>query len=244
MLILAGVLAGIGAIPYILQVFAEKLASRESLSMHGPVLFITQGMQLTLVLGIVVGVGLLVAPSVGIRTPLLHAWLYREPEPQRTTFGLSIIAGVVLGLVNTFGVYFFMAHRVPDWPSEAAVPIWMRLGVSLYSGIDEELLVRLFLLAVVLWFLQKLRGRKELPNTTVFWIANVIVTILFVLSYFPATSLLVPLTSLVVLTIVFVKGISGLVFGYLCWKRGLEAAIVAHFLCDLIAHLLGPAIGG
>ena len=36
------------------------------------------------------------------------------------------------------------------------------------------------------------------------------------------------------------KGGAGIVFGRLCWNRGWEAAMLAHFISDLVIHILGP----
>jgi hypothetical protein len=34
------------------------------------------------------------------------------------------------------------------------------------------------------------------------------------------------------------------VFGWLYWRRGLEAAIVAHFAADLVLHVAAPLLPG
>jgi hypothetical protein len=37
-----------------------------------------------------------------------------------------------------------------------------------------------------------------------------------------------------------INGVASLLFGYLCWKRGLEAAMLAHFSTDIMLHVVGP----
>jgi membrane protease YdiL (CAAX protease family) len=76
------------------------------------------------------------------------------------------------------------------------------------------------------------------PSDAVFWIANVLAAVLFGLGHLPATSLQVPLTPLVVTRAVVLNGLLGIVFGWLYWKRGLEAAIISHFSADLVLHVL------
>lgn len=236
-------LGSIVVLPYILELLGPKLAASGRLTMTGPLFFAMQAMQVTLVFGIVVGVGLFVGRKVGICTPWLDRWLYGQARDCNAALAPSIVSGVALGLLTAFGIYGFMAARMPGWPAERSLPIWMRIGAAIYSGIDEELLVRLFLLAIVLWFVRKFARQREHTSVTAFWIANAIVAALFAASYLPTVSMFVPMTSAVVLTIFSVKGISGLVFGYLCWTRGLEMAMLSHFICDLIAHLLGPIVG-
>jgi hypothetical protein len=36
------------------------------------------------------------------------------------------------------------------------------------------------------------------------------------------------------------NGSLSLAFGYLCWTRGLEAAMLADFSADFILHIIGP----
>jgi membrane protease YdiL (CAAX protease family) len=50
------------------------------------------------------------------------------------------------------------------------------------------------------------------------------------------------LTPLVLAAVLLPTGVFGLAFGYLTWKRGIEAAMLAHFSSDLIARVLGPMI--
>jgi membrane protease YdiL (CAAX protease family) len=76
------------------------------------------------------------------------------------------------------------------------------------------------------------------PTNSVFWIANILAAVLFGLGHLPATALLVPLTPLVITRAIVLNGLVGVVFGWLYWKRGLEAAIVSHFAADIILHVL------
>jgi hypothetical protein len=243
-LVAAGVLASVGALPYILALFGERIAALGGRPVSLPLLAVTQTLQMSLLFGAVVGFGLLLARKVGIHTPLLSAWLYgqREESP-RGGVVLSVGSGVVLGLITAAVFGGFVAPRTPAWPSEAGMPVWMRLLAAAYGGIDEELLMRLFLLSLVLWLLQALRGSLEF-NATMFWIGNAVAALIFAAAYLPAASYLGALTGTVLVAIMGVKGISGLVFGYLCWSRGLESAMLAHFITDLVMHLLGPIFGG
>ena len=50
------------------------------------------------------------------------------------------------------------------------------------------------------------------------------------------------LTPIVLAAVLLPTGGFALAFGYLTWKRGIEAAILAHFSSDFIARVLGPMI--
>ena len=58
------------------------------------------------------------------------------------------------------------------------------------------------------------------------------------LGHLPATSVVVPLTPLVITRAVVLNGLLGIAFGWLYWKRGLEAAIISHFSADIVLHVL------
>lgn len=123
------------------------------------------------------------------------------------------------------------------------MPIWKRLLACVYGAIDEELLLRLFLLGLVLWITRKIMRTDERSGQVVFWIANLLVALIFGAAHLPAAASIMPLTPIVMFAVVGLNAGAGAVFGYLTWTRGLEAAMIAHFCADLIAHLLGPMFG-
>jgi membrane protease YdiL (CAAX protease family) len=45
-----------------------------------------------------------------------------------------------------------------------------------------------------------------------------------------------------VLRAIVLNGIGGLVFGWLYWKKGLEYAIAAHFIADIVLLAILPAL--
>jgi membrane protease YdiL (CAAX protease family) len=102
---------------------------------------------------------------------------------------------------------------------------------SFYGGIGEEILTRLFLVSVIAWIL---RGRA-------IWLAIAIAAALFAAGHLPAAASIVPLTPVLVIRTLVLNSLAGLVFGWLYWRRGLEAAMVAHFSADLVLHVL---VGG
>ena len=115
---------------------------------------------------------------------------------------------------------------------------WQGLLASFYGGIDEELLLRLFVLSFLAWlghFLSRTADGK--PTLAVLWIANVLAAILFGLGHLPATAALLPLTPLVILRALVLNGVAGIAFGYLYFTRGLESAMLSHFIGDLILHV-------
>ena len=109
----------------------------------------------------------------------------------------------------------------------------------LFGGIAEEIQLRLFAVSLLVWlagFIFKTPDGH--PTATAFWIANLLAAVLFGLGHLPLTSMLAPLTPLIVTRAVVLNGLLGLAFGYLYWKRGLESAMIAHFSADLLLHVV------
>ena len=69
-----------------------------------------------------------------------------------------------------------------------------------------------------------------------------VTALLFGLGHLPATAVVWPLTPLVVARALLLNGLGGLVFGWLYWRRGLLAAIVAHVGADLVLHVVTPLL--
>jgi membrane protease YdiL (CAAX protease family) len=62
------------------------------------------------------------------------------------------------------------------------------------------------------------------------------------LAHLPRWYAIATLTPLIVATVVFLNSIGGLTFGYLYWRKGLEAAMTAHFAADIVLHVFGPGL--
>jgi membrane protease YdiL (CAAX protease family) len=113
------------------------------------------------------------------------------------------------------------------------------LLASFYGGIAEEILLRLLVMSFFVWlghFVSKTIDGK--PTAAVIWIANILAAVFFGLGHLPTTAMLVPLTPLVVTRAVVLNGLLGIGFGWLYWKRGLEAAMISHFSADIVLHVL------
>ena len=62
--------------------------------------------------------------------------------------------------------------------------------------------------------------------------------------HLPATARLAPLTPPVVLRALALNGVAGGVYGWLSWRRGLEAAMLAQGATDLLLHAVVPLARG
>jgi len=114
-----------------------------------------------------------------------------------------------------------------------------RLPRLILGGINEKVLLRLFMMSLLAWlgyFISHTPEGKSI--VAVFWIANVLAAVLFGLGHLPATSLLLPMTPLVVLRAVVLNASVVFVFSYLDFTRGLESAMLSHFSADIVLHVI------
>ena len=240
-LLSASIAAMIGVLPYVFSIFGKQL-DVENLTMPVPVFAAVQVMHSSIVFALAIVLGLLLAPKVGLRMPVLESWLYLGTPLPPGTFRVPLLVGLGVGAATVILLFGAFLPRISGWPSEAALPIWMRFLACVYGGIIEEVLMRLFLLSLVLWLLQKISRKAAPVGSALFWTANIVVAFVFGAAYLPAAARLIELTPMAVSAILFLKGTAGLIFGYLCRVRGLEAAMLAHFAADFMLHVIAPML--
>ena len=88
------------------------------------------------------------------------------------------------------------------------------------------------------WLLTKIVRRPA-----AYWGAIAGAALLFGVGHLPATATVLPLTALVVTRAIVLNGLAGVAFGWLYWRRGLEAAMVSHGSANLILHVAVRGIG-
>jgi hypothetical protein len=118
---------------------------------------------------------------------------------------------------------------------------WQGFLAALSAGINEELWLRLGLMTFLVWLGTKLM-KQERPSPRIVWIANGLTAIAFGMLHLPLAATLGPLTIVIVVRVLLLNGIAGIVFGWLYWRRGLLAAMVAHFITDIVLHVVAAAL--
>jgi membrane protease YdiL (CAAX protease family) len=184
--------------------------------------------------------GLLLAGNIGHGVPLLERRLagQRVWQPLRAMLQEAVGAGTSLGIIVLL-LYVFVVHvPISSMAAIARVALWKRVLLAYAAAMEEEVLFRLVLLSLLAWLLGKHWHRPDgLPSGGAGWLANLIAALVFALAHAPRTSW----PALAFTPRVMTAGMAGVLFGYLYWKHGLEAAIIAHFSADLILLALGPA---
>ena len=109
------------------------------------------------------------------------------------------------------------------------------LSGILYGGIIEELLVRLFLLTLLVWILQKI-WKKNHPLIT--WIAIFGTALLFSIGHIPAAIMALGNDPIIIIRTIILNLIPGILFGYTYTKHGLSYSIYAHMFTHIFMQLV------
>lgn len=201
--------------------------------------------QPTLLVAGAVAIGAALAPRLGLRSHIVEKTVADQPLLPALKAELPLAA--TLGTIG-FGLIAILdlALRPLLGPAAQALStagqhatVWGVLGALLYGGITEELLLRWGLMTLLVWIGWRVAQRGEgLPRPALVWSAIVLAAVLFGLGHLPATSALTPLTQVVAMRAILLNGILGVVFGWLYWRRSLEAAMLAHAMFHVCAALL------
>jgi len=232
-------LLGLTGVLSLLQV--PLLPEAEWLGLSPALLRLLLLVQPLLLLTVMAGVGTALAPQVGFGLPLIQA-LYRQDRVMAVVRSQLVPAATVtlvvfmtlLGLQGMAEPHLPTAYLDVNQSAETLMPPLTRF---LYGGITEEILMRWGLMTLLVWIpwkvLQKSTGK---PRSGMIWSAIAITAVLFGAGHLPLLLELVPQASaFLMIYIVGLNALVGLATGWLYWKRGLEAAMMAHMLF----HLLG-----
>ncbi|UCD49136.1 MAG: CPBP family intramembrane metalloprotease [Phycisphaerales bacterium] len=229
------------ALPYVLTLFET---SRLSLPVPLAVAVLVQIVQGTVLSAVAILLGLRMAKGLGLGLPFAQDWL--DHRLDRARFGRTVILSIGLGAIAGAAIFVldrfaFALLAEPITAMQETPPLWQRVLVSFYGGINEEIFLRLFLMTFLIWLGAKLT-RRTVPAALTIWVAIIAVSIVFGLGHLPMIARLTALTPVVVARALVLNGIAGVLFGWLYWRRGLEAAMIAHFTTDIVLHVLLPSV--
>lgn len=175
------------------------------------------------------------APRVGLDAPVVRAWAERRPmlAPLRRQLPAATLAGLAVAAILV-AFWTILTRQGSTGPLlDFHVPLPAKL---LYGGIVEELLLRWGMMSLFVWIAWRLGGGRERVPDWCVWIGLTLAALLFAAGHLPVLYLLLPdPPSWLFALVIAGNAIPGLLFGWLYWRRGLEAAMIAHAL----AHLFG-----
>lgn len=242
---LAAIVGTLAVLPYSLTLQAsviEKISATVPLG----VFILAQTMQSIVLFGVATAIGMLLAKRIGLGVPILERFFAGEKVADHIKPFLlpTILFGIVVGLVIIgLDKFVFMpalaTELIQGGGDKIQTTPWQGFLASFYGGINEEILLRLFLMSLLAWlgkFVSRTADGK--PSAGVLWTANILAAVLFGLGHLPATAAIMTITPLVVVRAIVLNGLGGIGFGYFYSKYGLESAMLSHFSADIILHVV------
>lgn len=226
--------------PYLVTIQGELLRST---GLPLEVIFLTQLLQSGVLFTVAIYLGLIFTKKIGFSLPFTTAIVEKNDPMQvfRKMAKISLMCGVLTALAICFADMLFTALGVSLSTHQTYAPAWQTLLAALYGGIAEEVLMRLFLMTVFIWISLKV-SRSEKPTPLGIWVSVILAAVIFGIGHLPVTASLTQLTALVIFRALVLNGIGGIVFGWVFWKKGFEAAVIAHFTTDVVLLTLLPLL--
>jgi membrane protease YdiL (CAAX protease family) len=190
--------------------------------------------------------------------PLIIANLNGDEPPYRWsevlrdgavwTIFLAIVLLVAITVLGTVRCVFQLPVGEPHHAHRAPIVMpamgWFLFSAStraIGAGVSEEILCRFALMSVFSWVLVYFHGNVDRrPTRNQLWLATILQGYCFGLMHLLPGSVLaagIGVSGYAARAIVLPQTCSGIVFGRLYLKRGLEAAIAAHIIWDLMFGL-------
>ena len=245
LLLLCAVCGVAASFPFVLFIYADKLVDAP---IPVPLVLALGLLQNSIILAVLIGVGLMLTAKTGLPgAPLIEDWRAGRDVGQRlrSMISPSLLTGVFVGVVVLLMFAFLLRDELPQLPvgKAALTPVWKRFLLCFYGGLTEEILMRIFAFSFLIWLVRKLlRTGNEAPGSKVFWVANILLALIFGLGHLGSVVPLMPVTFKIVLGALLLNGVASLAFTSLYMRRGLEASMLAHFVADFMIWVIGPSI--
>jgi membrane protease YdiL (CAAX protease family) len=176
--------------------------------------------------------GSVLAPQVGLDARALRLIVEaRSPIPVlKDQARRAVVAALPVGvLIALFGLSLQAFGASLDGAAVGrlqafAPPVLVRL---LYGGLSEEIISRWGLMTLIVWTMWWLSGRPAQPTPAAYWTGLIIAALVFALGHLPILYALAGSPPVWVVGFALTANLlAGMVFGYLYWRAGLEAAMM------------------
>jgi hypothetical protein len=244
-ILFCGAMLGAAAVlPYSFHLIKNLPLPADRPPMPIPLVLALSLLQSAVLFGLVTLGGLYFARLAGMKgAPLLQAWLAGGRPDARREIAAGVGAGLLAGVLIVGVDAWLYARELPQ-PVLALLdaPLWQRLLAGiLYGGMNEELLMRLFMVSLLAWlFGRALRGTAGRQAAVILAVAAA--AVLFGLGHLPALAALTEPTAALLARTLILNGIAGIVFGYLYARYGLESAMLGHATAHLILQIPGAQL--
>jgi len=206
-----------------------------------PVLRLLVVMQTLVLVAIAAAIGTALAPRVGLRAPAFEALADGRSalDALLPQIGPALLLGIIGGALFVLAYYRIFRPRLSSEEIRITEGFRMNMGLAgrvLYGGVVEEILMRWGLMSLFVWLGAALFGSS---SAGVVWLAIVISGVLFALRHLPGLIVQgLKVTGPVLAANIALNLGAALIFGWLFWQAGLEAAMLAHATFHVIWYPL------
>lgn len=192
----------------------------------------------TLLLLLSVVIGTRTYKKAGLSVPLISSIIDKN-HPQKVFLG-QLKPGTILGIITGL-LLVLISEMFQKWFPEIFIMTGENIDLTplariLYGGITEEILIRFGLMTLLVWIINRLSG--SLANG-VYFAGILLASFLFAIGHFPVVFTSIANPPAVLLTYVFLGNtVAGVFYGWLYWRKGLEAAFIAHIVTHLVMMAL------
>jgi len=185
-----------------------------------------------ILVALMVFTGVALGPRCGLPPPVFADRGSRSSRSLVLAFASALIWGVLAGVILAIAPRFG-PPELAALDSRISFPLASRI---LYGGITEEILVRWGLMTFLLWGLLRVFAKNSGRSNLVASVAIALSALVFGLGHLPATKVFVGyLDGEIVLYIVGMNWLFGCLFGWLYFKSGIEASMIAHATTHAVA---------
>jgi hypothetical protein len=238
---MAGLLGILSFLLVDLQAVIMSLPQEPEVELPPPVLFkLITIIQPTVIMTVAVLVGVWLAERVGLHAPAAEAAAKGEGFLEKLK--PQLLPGIIAGLASGVAIALSWIVAKPFFTDEFIAraqefnKFMPHLTRFLYGGFTEELLLRWGIMTFLVWAAWRLFQKGEGTPKSVYVVGAIIVSALvFGIGHLPIASMLAGGLSLpLVIYVITGNSIFGIVAGFLYWRRGLEAAIIAHISAHVV----------
>lgn len=227
----------LGGIPYMMATMGDTLADANVPVSTVVIASIVQGAILAFVLG---WLGLMMGEAVGLDAPIFRSWISKTGAVgfQKRDVWQAVILGII-GTLVTIGLELLVFRPlIPEIASmDSKVSPLVGMLTFLQGGVYEEVQLRLFLMTLIVWVLAKMFRKQQGLKPWIYWVGIIGTALLFGIAHLPAVQQIFgEITPILLVRTIILNGVIGLLCGYLYWKKGLEYAMIAHAIGDIILH--------
>lgn len=250
-LFLMGLVGVVAAIPIVMDLLASLLAGvPDAPDLPLPALAALALVNPLILLALGTLAGALCAHRVGLRSRIAERFAGAPLPWSEVAHGwrLALVLGAAVGvaLVALDGLTLpLLGPEGAELALRGDRGLLVTVAGVLYGGVTEEVMVRWGLMSLLVFVAWRVTGAPSAgPSPAVMWTAIVVTALAFGALHLPTVDAVTALTPAVVARTLVLNALGGVVFGWLFWRRGLEAAMIAHAAAHVAITTLVLVTGG